>query len=474
MYMGAWIAGKSVVKRWRRIMKCKYTVCFFLLLAFVSLLWAVAPPAESITRRVYLIPISGVIDRGLAPYISRVLDEAQNADAVILEINTLGGRVDAAIQIRDALLNAETTTIAFINPRAISAGALISLATEHIVMTPGATIGAATPVQMDMSGQGHAVSEKYVSYFRSEMRSTAEKHGRRGDIAEAMVDADVEIEGLSEKGKLVTLTTEDALQYEIAEHEAQNLDEVLAYYELEDADVVRMEINWAEQLVRFLTNPVVSSLLMTIGFIGLFLEIKTPGFGIGGSLAIVCLGLFFWGHFIVQLAGWEELILFFAGIILLLIELLVIPGFGVVGILGLMAIITSLALAMVGRFELLTFRDVQMALSKVTASLVATILAAIVLAKFLPRTSLGRQVILQDTQLHDNGYIAQSQDRTQLIGMTGVTLTLVHPSGIVVINEKRYDVVSEGEFIERNARVKVLDVEGARIVVRKLHEPSEG
>ncbi len=425
-------------------------------------------PAASQTERVYRIPIVGTIDRGLAPYVRRVLQEAANADAVILEIDTLGGRVDAALEIRDMLLDAQVMTIAFINKRAISAGALISLATDHIVMTPGGTIGAATPIQIDLTGKGNPVTEKYVSYFRSEMRATAEQTGKRGDIAEAMVDADYEIEGISEKGKLLTLTTGEALEYEIAEYEVSTFAEVLEEFTLNRAEVVTVEINWAERIVRFITSPGISLVLMIAGFLGIFIEVKTPGFGVGGTIGVVCLGLFFWGHFLVRLAGWEELILFLVGVILLMIELLVIPGFGVVGVLGLIAIFTSLALSLVGRFELLTWNDVQMALSKVTAALIGSIILSVVLVKFLPRTSVGKQVILKEVQEKEDGFVAQTKDRSGLIGMTGIALTPLHPSGTMLLNDTRYDVVSEGDFIEKNAQVKVINVEGARIVVRKV------
>lgn len=440
----------------------------FLWIFSLGLFFLFCFPVESQTKRVYRIPIEGMIDRGLAPYVRRVLQEATNADALILEIDTLGGRVDAALQIRDELLDAEIKTIAFINKRAISAGALISLATDHIVMSPGATIGAATPIQLDLTGKGNPVTEKYVSYFRTEMRATAEKTGRRGDIAEAMVDAEYEIEGLSEKGKLLTLTTGDALKYEIAEHEASTFADVLEKFELSGAEVVNVETNWAEKLVRFLTSPGISLLLMIAGFLGIFIEVKTPGFGIGGTIGVICLGFFFWGHFLVRLAGWEELILFLVGVILLLIELLIIPGFGVVGVLGIIAILTSLALSLVGRFEFLTWEDVQMALSKVTAALIGSIILTVVLVKFLPRTSLGKQVILKEIQERGEGFVAQTEDQVELIGMTGITITPLHPSGTMLLNDMRYDVVSEGDFIEKNTQVKVIKVEGVRIVVRKV------
>ncbi|HZD40741.1 MAG TPA: ATP-dependent Clp protease proteolytic subunit, partial [Terriglobales bacterium] len=261
---------------------------------------------------VYVAPIEGIIDLGLAPFVERVLNEAADAGAaaVILEINTFGGRVDAAVAIRDALLNARVNTVAFVNKRAISAGALISLAAEKIVMADGGTIGAATPVQMGQPGSApKPVEEKTVSYVRKEFRATAEARKRPPLVAEAMVDADVEIPGLIQKGKLLTLTTDEALKHKIADFRANTLDKLLDELGLSGAKVRRASPTWAENLVRLLTHPVASSLLITVGILGIILEIRTPGFGIPGLLGIASLALFFWGHWLVQLAGWEELLL---------------------------------------------------------------------------------------------------------------------------------------------------------------------
>lgn len=438
------------------------------IVAVLGLIFA-AFPAQAAPKRVVKIEISGMIDRGLAPYIERVLRENAQADAIILEINTLGGLVDSAMQIRDALLNTNVPTIAFINKRAISAGALISFAATHIVMSPGASIGAATPMQIDISGKGNPVNEKYLSYFRTEMRSTAEKTGRRGDIAEAMVDADVEIEGISEKGKLLTLTTDEAIKYGIAEDKLDSFAAVLAKYNLSDADIVTTTMNWAEQVVRVLTAPGVSIIIMMLGFLGVFIEFKTPGFGWPGTIGVICLSLFFWGHFLVRLVGWEEIILFTAGVILLMLELLVIPGFGIVGILGIVAIFSSLVLSLVGRFDLLTFNDlVTLAISKVIVAFIGSMIFAVVFFKIFPRTSVGKQVILQDSEAQEDGYVAQKTERAALIGQIGVTLTWLHPSGTAIFDGRRFDVVTEGEFIEKNREVEVIDVEGMRIVAREI------
>ncbi len=258
---------------------------------------------------VFVAPIEGVIDLGLAPFVQRVLEEAATAkaSAVVLDINTFGGRVDAAVLIRDALLESKILTVAFINKRAISAGALISLATEKIAMADGGTIGAATPVQIGLPGApAQPVAEKTVSYMRKEFRATAEHRNRPALIAEAMVDADVEIPGIIQKGKLLTLTTKEALDVKVADFQANTLEAVLQSLDLGDADIRHASETWAETLVRFLTHPVVSSLLMTLGIMGIIVEIRVPGFGLPGLMGLVSLGLFFWGHTLVRLAGLEE------------------------------------------------------------------------------------------------------------------------------------------------------------------------
>src|SRR5918992_57339 len=275
------------------------------------------------TPVVYVAPIEGMIDLGLAPFVDRVLKEAAEAGAaaVILEINTFGGRVDGAVIIRDALLNARVRTVAFVNKRAISAGALISLAAEKIVMADGGTIGAATPVQLGQPGApAQPVEEKTVSYVRKEFRATAETRKRPPLIAEAMVDPDVEIPGLIQKGKLLTLTTEEALKHKVADFRAETIESLLEQLGLAGAEVRRASPNWAENLVRFLTHPVVSSLLITIGMLGIILELRTPGFGLPGGLGVTSLALFFWGHWLVQLVGWEEILLVGSGLLLLALE----------------------------------------------------------------------------------------------------------------------------------------------------------
>ena len=423
----------------------------------------------------YVAPIDGVIDLGLAPYVQRVLDEATAADAqaVIFEINTFGGRVDAAVVIRDALLNAKIKTVAFINKRAISAGALISLAAEKIVMADGGTIGAATPVQIGQPGTpAQPVEEKTVSYVRTEFRATAETRKRPALIAEAMVDADVEIRGLIQKGKLLTLTTEQAIKHKVADIRGQTLEEVLDYLDLSGAQVRRMSPNWAEGLVRFLTNPTISSLLLTVGMLGIILEIRTPGFGIPGALGITSLALFFWGHWLVQLAGWEELLLVGFGLLLLVLEVFVIPGFGVAGTLGIAALIGGLSLSLFGAGA--SWEFILKAAGRVVFSLLLALGASLLMLRFLPRLPFGRRLILETGLAAGEGYASAPERDKIWQAKEGKALTTLRPAGIAEIEGERVDVVSDGEFIESGAPIIVTLVDGNRIVVRRRIKTERG
>lgn len=422
---------------------------------------------------VYVIPVEGVIDLGLAPFIDRVLAEAKadGAAAVVLDINTFGGRVDAAVAIRDALLNAAVPTYAFVNKRAISAGALIALATDRIFMAEGGTIGAATPVQGGMPGAAaQPVEEKTVSYLRKEFRATAEARKRPPTVAEAMVDADVEIEGVIEKGKLLTLTTEEALAQNFAEHRADTLNALLEILELGDAEIRGVEPTWAENVVRFLTHPVVSSMLITIGLLGIITEIRTPGFGVPGAIGVLAFGLFFWGQWLVQLAGLEELLLVSLGVLLLLIEVFITPGFGLLGILGLASMLVGLGMALFGPGA--TSVVIVAALTRVMLSLFFAILAALALLRVLPKLPVGRRLVLTDGLTAAAGYSSAPVGDTDWLGRAGTTVTPLHPSGIVSIDGQRIDVVSAGDFIDAGVAIEVVKVDGNRIVVRARQTPT--
>ncbi len=423
---------------------------------------------------VFVAPIEGVIDLGLAPFVQRVLDEAEStgAKAVILEINTFGGRVDAAVLIRDALLESKTPTVAFINKRAISAGALISLASGKIVMAEGSTIGAATPVQIGLPGTpAQPVEEKTVSYMRKEFRATAEQRNRPPLIAEAMVDADVEIPDLIEKSKLLTLTTKEALQVNIADFQANSLEAVLQSLNLADAEIVYASETWAESLVRFLTHPVVSSLLMTVGILGIMLEMRVPGFGVPGALGLVCLALFFWGHGLVQLAGLEEFLLVGLGLILVGLEIFVIPGFGIAGILGILALMGGLGLSLIGTGA--SWDSMLSALGQVAFSILVAIIATLIVVRYFPRLPFGKRLILETNLPAKEGYESSPAEDHRWLGKQGLAVSDLHPSGIARFDEERVDVVSDGTFIDAGQPLKVVRIDGNRVVVRLAPPPSE-
>jgi len=423
------------------------------------------------TTVVYVVPITGVIDLGLAPFVQRVIDEATQAGAaaVILEIDTFGGRVDAAVQIRDTLLNSSVRTVGFVNKRAISAGALIGLAAETLVMGTGSTIGAAAPVLVGAPGsEAKPAEEKTVSYLRKEFRATAEARQRPLLLAEAMVDTDVEVPGVVAKGKLLTLTTEEALKLKVVDFSANTLEAVLKQLGLEGAEVRTASPHWAEQLVRFLTHPVLSSLLISIGMLGILLELRTPGLGVAGALGIASLGLFFWGHWLVQLAGWEELLLAVVGLALLAAEIFFIPGFGIAGVLGMSALLGALVLGMTGAGD--TAVVIVGTVWRVVIALLGALLVGLVLLRFLPRLPFARRLVLASHLGTGPEHGSAPLSDQRWIGQRGHAASSLRPAGIADIGGERVDVVSDGALIEPGTAIEVTHVDGNRIVMRQVPE----
>ena len=315
--------------------------------------------AEEVNKKVYVVPIQDVIDLGIPGLVSRAIDlaEANNAEMIVFDIDTFGGRVDAATQIKDSISSTDIETIAFINRRAISAGSLISLSCDQIYMTEGATIGATSVVDMSGSKQ----SEKSQSYMREEMAATAEKSGKNPDIARGMVDEELsfeylvvdgdslkvdDIEGRKE-GKLITLTTELALKYGIADGKGESIEDILLSLGINEYDLVTVDENWSENVVRILTNPTVSSLLTTFGTIGVISELYSAGWGIGGTIGIICLTLALGAGYLTQLASSTDILVVLLGLLLLFLEAVAIPGFGIFGITGIIVLFYGLYLLLI-------------------------------------------------------------------------------------------------------------------------------
>ena len=428
---------------------------------------AVAPPAGAQTRPVvYRIPVTGVVELGLAPFVERGIDEAERAGAlaVILDMDTPGGRVDAAERIADAIADSEVPVYTFVNRRAFSAGALISLATDRIYMRPGSVIGAATPVD----GSGTKASEKIVSAMRSEMRALAEAQGLDPRVAEAMVDESIEIADVVAEGKLLTLTTEEAVALGYAEA-IDDFPALLGALGAARAEVHDMEVNWAERIVRLLSHPVVSPFLLSLGFLGLVIEIKTPGLGLAGGAGLLALSLFFGSHLIIGLAGLEELLIFGAGAVLLAVEVFVIPGIGLFGLLGGAGIVAGLYLSLMGDAAFVD--DLARAGWILSTAFFIVLITGWVLLKRLPHSDrLFRSGILLASRTDKEiGYEA-ALTRPDLVGSEGVAITDLRPSGTGLFQDERLDVVSESEWIEEGTPIRVVSSEGYRHVVRPFGE----
>ncbi|PID57325.1 MAG: peptidase [Ignavibacteriae bacterium] len=435
------------------------TKIFLLLLILVSNIFA--------QEKVYVVTIEGMIDLGLAPYVKRITEEAvgNSAEVVIFKINTFGGRVDAATQIKDAIIDCPIPTVAFINKRAISAGALISLSCDKIIMVPGASIGATTVVDQT----GGKQSEKAQSYMRAEMRSTAERMGRRTDIAEGMVDETVIVEGLVDSTKLITLTSEEAIKLGMADSVISDFSGLLNYLKVNEADIVDSESNWAEDFIRFLNNPIITSILMMVILVGMFTEIKTPGWGLPGTAALIALALFFGTGYILELASIIEIVLFIVGVILLILEIFVIPGFGIFGIAGILLIVGSLFLGLISDFPLVDGEIIEMAIIQLAGAFILTGIIIYFLLKFLPKTSIWNKLILNRNIDEQSGYTSDVKLKA-LLNQEGLALTDLRPSGTAKIKNERIDVVTNGEYITKGKKVRVIKEEGSKIVVEEIEK----
>lgn len=399
---------------------------------------------------VHVIPIHGVIELGLAEFVKRALSAARDAgaDAAMLDVNTPGGRVDAGEEIRDALLDAGLPTIAFVSERAQSAGALVSLACDYLVMAPGATIGAAEPIPAE---------EKLISALRAEFEATAQAKGRDPAIAGAMVDRRVAIEGVVKEGEILSLTAARAVELHWADALAADRAAAAAAVGLGGARLVEVRPNWAERVARFLTEPTVSSLLLTIGFLGMLYELSAAGWGVAGTVGLLSLGLFFGARLLTGLVGWEVVLLFLVGVLLLIVELVAIPGFGIAGVPGLVAVFASLYLS---------FRDAASAAYVIGGSVALTILVAALSYRYVRRTHAWNKVVLGTRQWREAGYTAPPVDMSRWVGRRGTALSPLRPAGVVEIDGQRLDATTQGEFVEAGSEVEVLRADGLTLVVR--------
>ncbi|MCP4548337.1 MAG: nodulation protein NfeD [bacterium] len=414
------------------------------------------------------IPIHGTIEMGLAPFVQRAIREAEDmaADALLLRVDTFGGRIDAAVRIRDAILHTEIPSVIWVEGRAISAGALITLAGETVIMNEGASIGAAQPVQVTPTGKAKETGEKTVSYMRGEMRATAEARDRDPRIAEAMVDSDIAIDGISEEGKLLTLTSEEALDLDIADHLVSNRKELREIMGWTRAEIRQIEPMWSEQMVRFLTHPILAGLLLSIGGLALLLEIRTPGLGLPGIIGVLALALYFGSHYLVNLAGNVEVLLFLGGLLLIILEVFVIPGFGAAGIIGAILVVLGLLLSRISPHG--GSGDIRGALLMLICSFLFTAGVFIALLKYLPEAKWMPGMVLANNQDPNAGFHADQHRDLNLMDKIGHSITDLRPAGTIEVDGSRFDVITMGDYIDVGKTVKIIEVRGNRIVVEEI------
>ena len=434
-----------------------YTGFGLLLLSFLLML----PAIQADTSTVYVIPIEDEVERGLQAFIERGIEEAEDAgaEAIIFEIDTPGGFVDAADGIARLLNKISLETIAFINQDALSAGAFLALHNNEIYMHPNGRMGAAQVIDQT----GNAAADKANSAWLASMKSAAQTANRDPEFALAMADASMDLPELGvAEGELLTLGAEEAEQVGYSEGTVSSLDELLALKGYEDASVVTVDETFSESLARFLTNPIVVPILLSIAGLGLLLELFTPGVGIPGLIGLTFLLLFFYGHLVAGLAGYESIILLVIGFGLLVAEF-IIPG-GVAGFLGIAAILGSILLA---GGDLKTT-----AIAVLIAMIVATVGMVIVVKFFGKRLDLFKRIILTDATDTEHGYVSTT-NRPELVGKIARAVTALRPSGTIKLDDERIDAVSEGRFIDNGKDVKIIKVEGSRIVVRELEKQEE-
>jgi len=396
---------------------------------------------------VYRITLHGDITHAMSVYLVKSLERANmaKADGIIIDLETYGGLVDAAVDIKGAILASEAPVVVFVKNRAISAGALITIAADTIVMAPGSHFGAAEPIPF---------SEKSVAFVSGEFYSTAERQGRDPQIARAMVDKQVEIEGLNKAGQILDLPASKAMEAGYADAMLSDIPEILDFMGWGGARLVEVEMDYKFRIAQFLTRYDVASILLTIGLIAVVTEIFTQGFGLAGIVAIIAYGLYFGGGLLAGSTEWWSAVLFVVGIVLLLIEMAV-PGFGAFGIGGIVAMIISVIFAA---------PDPVRGLTSLGIAIIAAAAAIPVLYKIFGRLRVFDRFVLSEAETPDKGYVSTSVNEG-LVGQTGETVTPMRPSGTILCNGERIDAVSDGSYIPAGMRIRIIRAEGTRIVV---------
>ncbi len=422
--------------------------------------------------KVMVMEIKAEIDPRMLRYVKLSLEQAEKikADYVIVEMDTYGGVLTDAKEIVDLIMDFKKPIWVYINSDAASAGALISIACDSIYMSPGASIGAATVVE---GAGGQAAPDKYQSYMRSIMRSTAEENGRDPRIAEGMVDEKVVIDSIKEAGKVITFTTSEALKYGYCEAKVESIEEILKRNKVENYTIEYFRLGYSEKIIAFFLNPFISGLLILVIIGGIYFEMQTPGIGFPLFAAVIALVLYLVPYYLNGLAEYWEILALFAGLILIIVEIFIIPGFGVAGVLGIGLTVGSLILIMLNNdffnFEFVPLGDIVVAMFATLGGISGGALLLFFGGARLTQTKAFRRMALTETQDTVDGYTSNFNKETML-GKTGKAFTVLRPSGKVMIEGTLFDAFTRGEYIEREENIEVISTESSTLRVKKATE----
>ncbi|NOY96324.1 MAG: nodulation protein NfeD [Chlorobi bacterium] len=447
----------------------------------------VAFSQEPDKKLVYILNIKQEITKAVWRHTQQAFAAADSlkADAILIHMNTYGGTVVDADSIRTKILASKIPVYVFIDNNAASAGALIAIACDSIYMRPGGSIGAATVVNQT----GAAMPDKYQSYMRSTMRSTAEAHGkdtiitatdtiikwhRDPLIAEAMVDQRIYIKGIVDTGKVLTFTPSEAIANGFSEGTVENIGEVLGKVGIKNYEIVEYEPSWIEKIIGFLVHPMISGLLIMAIIGGIYFELQTPGIGFPLGLAILAATLYFAPLYLEGLAENWEILIFIVGLILIAVEVFVIPGFGVTGALGLILAFGGLTLSLIDNikfdFEGVDTSRINTALTTVVVAVAGGFFASLYLSKklFSAETGPFRNLSLKSVQNVDEGYVSIEIGMLKLKGKSGTAKTVLRPGGKVLLDGEVYDAVAESGYIDQGEAVTVTRVETTQVYVERV------
>ncbi|WP_243414862.1 NfeD family protein [Sporosalibacterium faouarense] len=373
----------------------------------------------------------------------------RNPKAIIFEIDTYGGYINEAEKIWKLISGLDIPTISYVNTKAESAGVLITISSDKIAMSDGSTIGSAETIPN---------TEKVLSMWVSWLRDAAESNGRNPQLVAAMADKSIEIPGVVKEGKLLNLNSTKAKELGLADVVANDYEEILNYLDIDYNNIVSSSPTLRTHIASLLSDPYISGILIILGFVGFVIEVMAPGFGAGGTLSFIAFTLYFSGNILAGNSGLGVVLIFLAGVVLIIIEAL-IPGFGITGIGGIVAISISIVLAT---------NSIQAALLSLTLAIVISAVVLIILIKYGYKSPYLSKVILKENQDKDKGYIGISY-MNKYLGKEGEAISFLRPAGIILIGDDRVDAVSQGDFIEKGSKVKVVKVEGGKVIVRKVN-----